>query len=74
MPAIKGRKKKTTKKKDTSTKKGRGGKATSKGKGVSAVKKLLGGLRMSGGGGSPSKNNPLIAGPQKGLRRTSKLQ
>ena len=73
MPSIKGKKIKT-KKKDASTKKGRGGKATSKGKGVSAVKKLLGGLRMSGGGGNPSKNNPLIAGPQKGLRRTSKLQ
>ena len=73
MPAIKGKKTKT-KKKDTSTKKGRGGKATSKGKGVSAVKKLLGGLRMSGGGGSPSKNSPFLAGPQKGLRRTSKLQ
>ena len=74
MPSIKGRKKKTTNKKDTSTKKGKGGKATSKGKGASAVKKLLGGLRMSGGGGSPSKNSPFLAGPQKGLRRTSKLQ
>ena len=74
MPSIKGRKPKTTKKKDTSTKKGRGGKPKGKGTKGGAIKKLLGGLRMSGGGGSPSKNSPFLAGPQKGLRRTSKLQ
>ena len=73
MPAIKGKKTKT-KKKDTSTKKGRGGKATSKGKGVSAVKKLLGGLRMAGGGGSPSAGQPKISGPRKNIRQPSRLQ
>ena len=73
MPSIKGQKI-TTKKQDASTKKGRGGKATSKGKGTSAVKRLLGGIRMAGGGGSSTAGQPKVSGPRKGVREPSRLQ